>query len=309
MDALTSTITAAKRLILSVGSGDGSQQAAIVRSGHHNIISTFYDSEQTVTTKYTKSQEHINLLRNKSTVLFGVDATDIHAHPELKEKKFNIIIFTFPHTGVSNFALGQSGPNPRSIESNKQLIRDFLRSAQQILAQDGEISITLKTSAPYNKWTFPDFVEYEIEPKSQHRFNAQLFQGYIHRSTNGHVERVDNGMARTYVFSEKRKAIDDDDEEEDSQYENFCVSTPFKLLLQFHTLYDDDIESCVMNVLHSLLPQNTNSNVLDIRRQFPEAIRPDTRQLNRVLYQMEASNMIKKGPPKSCNQKPTWTLA
>ena len=75
---------------------------------------------------------------------------------------------------------------------------------------------------------------------------------------------------------------------------------------QFHTL--DEYQSFVMDVLHSL-PQNTNSNVLDIRRQFPEAIRPDTRQLNRVLYQMEASNMITKGPPKSCNQKPTWTLA
>jgi len=45
MDALTSTITAAKRVILSVGSGDGSQQAAIVKSGHHNLVSTFFDSE------------------------------------------------------------------------------------------------------------------------------------------------------------------------------------------------------------------------------------------------------------------------
>ena len=41
MDALTATIVAAKRVILSVGSGDGSQQAAIVRSGHHNLVLPF----------------------------------------------------------------------------------------------------------------------------------------------------------------------------------------------------------------------------------------------------------------------------
>eukprot|EP00985_Skeletonema_marinoi_P001550 scaffold620_cov180-Skeletonema_marinoi.AAC.3 len=120
MDMLTSTITAAKRVILSVGSGDGSQQAAIVKSGHHNIISTFFDNEQAVIAKYGKAREHITLLR-ESAVLFEVDATELHSHPRLTKKKFDVIIFTFPHTGVSNFACGYSG-NPVSIESNKQLI-------------------------------------------------------------------------------------------------------------------------------------------------------------------------------------------
>ena len=51
----------------------------------------------------------------------------------MKKKKFDVIIVTFPHTGVSVFAPGQSGPNPASIESNKTLIREFLKSAQHIL--------------------------------------------------------------------------------------------------------------------------------------------------------------------------------
>ena len=88
MDMLTSTITAAKRVILSVGSGDGSQQAAIVKSGHHNIVSTFFDNEQAVIAKYGKAREHITLLRDKSTVLFEVDATELHSHPRLTKKKF-----------------------------------------------------------------------------------------------------------------------------------------------------------------------------------------------------------------------------
>ena len=156
MDVLTSTITAAKRVILSVGSGDGSQQVAIVRSGHHNIISTFFDSEQIVISKYTTSRENIEFLRKKSSgVLFGVDATRLQDQPNLKDKKFDVILFTFPHTGVSNFTPGHSGPNPESIEGNKQLICDFLKSSQHILKQDGEINITLKTTAPYDRWEFP----------------------------------------------------------------------------------------------------------------------------------------------------------
>ena len=98
-------------------------------------MSTFLDSEQAVIAKYGKAREHITLLRDKSTVLFGVDATELHNHSELKKKKFDVIIFMFPHTdtGVSIFAPGQSGPNPASIESNKTLIREFLKSAQHIL--------------------------------------------------------------------------------------------------------------------------------------------------------------------------------
>ena len=118
MDILTSTIVAAKRVILSVGSGDGSQQAAIVivKSGHFNLVSTFYESEHAVIKKYGSAREHIKLLRDKSsTVLFEVDATNLHSHPQLMKKKFDVIVFTFPHTGVPNFTSGYSGPNPKQV--------------------------------------------------------------------------------------------------------------------------------------------------------------------------------------------------
>ena len=323
MDALTSTIRAAKRVILSVGSGDGSQQSAIVQSGHHNIISTFFDSEQVVTTKYPKSQEHIALLRQQSTaVLFAVDATKLHVHPELKGHKFDIIVFTFPHTGSSNFTAGCSGPNPKSIEENKQLIRDFLLSAQTILAHEGEIHITLKTSAPYTRWTFPDFAKYAIESKLDYNFPAAVFPGYTHRSTKGHIDIVKNGAAKTFVFGQKKKYDTDDNEEEgekggdkEKKIEDndvFYHSSPFTLAIQFQVVEDVDLESFVTEVLSSFSSKAATKtlNALDIRRRFPEAIHPDTRQLNRVLYQMETSKKVKRGPPskKATNKKPTWIL-
>jgi hypothetical protein len=48
MDLVSEVLTAARRSILSIGSGDGSQQVAIVRSGHVNIVVTFYDSRDCV---------------------------------------------------------------------------------------------------------------------------------------------------------------------------------------------------------------------------------------------------------------------
>jgi hypothetical protein len=302
MDALTSTITAAKRVILSVGSGDGSQQAAIVKSGHHNLVSTFFDSEDTVAAKYPSARGNITFLRSKSTVLFGVDATKLHDHVQLKDEKFDIVIFTFPHTGIPNYAKGLRGPNPTSIEENKKLIERFLASAQHILADDGEIVVTLKTSAPYDKWTFPDFAQFEIEPKSQHSFSPGLFPGYTHRSTLGHVHSVENGKAKSYVFSRKRKRGNTTLDENAS----FCPSLPFKLTVEFLTMEDRDVELYLIELLASYSTSDSRCNVLDIRRLFPEGIRPDTRQLNRVLYQMESSTLLKKGPPNGTNQKPTW---
>ena len=244
------------------------------------------------------------MLRKKSTVLFQVDATKLHGHPDLKQKKFDIILFTFPHTGTPNCS-------PKSIEDNKKLIRDFLVSAQQILANDGKIILTLKTSQPYDRWTFPSFAGYEIEPKSQHAFNAYLFPGYVHRSTKrttmGTI--VKNGNAKTYVFGRKRKRQDSDTEEDGDDDGGGCFQplTSFKLHTHFLPFDDNDIESYVVEIL-SAQAQQKSVNVLDIRCLFPEAICPDTRQLNRVLHRMESAQMLRKGPPKACNQKPTWKL-
>ena len=47
-DRLSKIVSMARQLVLSVGSGDGSQQAAIALAGHENLITTFYDTEEQV---------------------------------------------------------------------------------------------------------------------------------------------------------------------------------------------------------------------------------------------------------------------
>jgi len=312
-DSLLQTIEAAKKVVLSVGSGDGSQQASIVKLGHSNVVTTFYDSEATVYAKYPKARQHIEYLKGRSagSVLFQVDATNLHSHPELKTKKFDIILFTFPHTGIPNF-------NPASIDSNKCLIRRFLRSAQQLVQKDGEIIMTLKTSAPYDKWTFPDLSRYELEMSGQHAFHANAFPGYIHRPTERIGKTaVKNGAAKTFVFTKKRKHEDKEDEKEKEENSgdpmvgcSFCPSENFSLAVQFVQATDEDISDLVLDILKVNVASKeprAMMTALDIRRLLPEAMRPDTRQLNRVLYKMESKGIVFKGPPRSgVNNKPTW---
>lgn len=300
-DQLSATLAAAKKKILSVGSGDASQQVAIFRAGHHNLVTTFYDSEKTVLSKYAKVKDNLSVLKKDSTVLFNVDATKLHDDERLKHEKFDIIMFTFPHTGSPNFMRSFRGPSPVAIRENKKLIEQFLLSAQHIMTNTGEIQITLKTSAPYDQWDFPNFFgneKFQIEERSHHNLDTRLFPGYVHRSTKGEVHGVNavkNGNARVFVFGKK-----DSTPTIQSSFE--CRSRTVTVLMSNVT--DDDIADMAKELLKS---SEDAMNVLELRRKFGEAVRPDTRQLNRVLYRLESKARIVKGPPtyKKPN-KPTW---
>ncbi len=47
-------------------------------------------------------------------VLFGIDATKLHKTALLEGKKFDAVVFNFPHTG-----------RKASIKMNRQLLKDF----------------------------------------------------------------------------------------------------------------------------------------------------------------------------------------
>ena len=108
-------------------------------------------------------------------------------------------------------------------------------------------------------------------------------------------------MEMRRLIGRKRERQDSDTEEDGDGGGDFQPLTSFKLHMQFLPFDDNDIESYVVEIL-SAQGQQESFNVLDIRRLFPEAICPDTRQLNRVLNQMESSQKLRKGPPKACNQ-------
>lgn len=303
-DQLSTTLAAAKKKILSVGSGDGSQQVAIFQSGHHNLVTTFYDSEKTVLSKYAAAKDNIATLQKDSSVLFNVDATKLHTDERLQGEKFDIVMFTFPHTGSPNFVRSSSGPSPVAIKKIKILIEQFLLSAQHIMTDTGEIQITLKTSRPYESWSFPTFFgndKFQIEERSHHNLDTRLFPGYVHCSTKGEVhgvKSVKNGNARVYVFGKKDSS---------PTKQPVFDSRNRTVVVLISEVTDEDIADMAKEIMKS---SKDAMNVLEIRRRLGEAVRPDTRQLNRVLYRMESKAHVMKDPPtyKKPN-KPTWKIA
>ncbi|EMD42312.1 hypothetical protein CERSUDRAFT_41630 [Gelatoporia subvermispora B] len=94
-----------------------------------NVTSTAYDSEDECYAKYPDAAEIVQSLREKGVeVIFGVDATKLEKLAALKDRKWDKIVWNFPHAGKG------ITDQDRNILSNQLLLLDFLRSAASSLA-------------------------------------------------------------------------------------------------------------------------------------------------------------------------------
>ena len=298
-DILSRCVSAAKVMMLSVGSGDGSQQAAIVRSGHHNIVCTFYDSKPLLIEKYPCAEEHVSYLETHCRVLYEINAAALH---NKGLGMFDLIFFTFPHTGVPN-------NQPDSVKSNQDLMRSFLRSASSILKPGGEVQITLKTGSPYDQWHLPSLLQEVcgVSLLETKEFDRSLYPGYAHRLTkgmSGPLKEVNDKGAQVYIFGSS--ASDDERGQRDS------VDVSGKGITILHVppspLSDEEVAIGAHAVMDA--SGSRGLTVLDIRREFHEELRPDTRQLNRVLYRGAANGRFQKleAPRRATSSKPIWRL-
>ena len=65
-----------------------------------NIYATAYDSEEECCTKYPDASHFISMLRERGVhVVFSVDATRLDKCAALKGKRFDRIVWNFPHAG------------------------------------------------------------------------------------------------------------------------------------------------------------------------------------------------------------------
>jgi len=95
--------------ILLIGEGNFSFAHALVvyppSSLEHlppsNITATAYDSEQECYSKYPDAKSNVHILRERGAeVLFGVDATRLEKCSALKARRFNCVVWNFPHAGM-----------------------------------------------------------------------------------------------------------------------------------------------------------------------------------------------------------------
>ncbi|KAM0916494.1 hypothetical protein ACQ4PT_010140 [Festuca glaucescens] len=136
--------------ILIVGDGDFSfslELATAFGSGE-NLVATSMDSYGALTSKYGKAESNVaELKRLGATVMHGVDATRMKLHPCLKTRRFDRIVFNFPHAGFKG-----KEDHLHVINAHKQLVHGFFANARHLLRPYGETHVCHKTGLPYDTW-------------------------------------------------------------------------------------------------------------------------------------------------------------
>lgn len=110
-----------------------------------NITATSYDSEEECFSKYPEAETIVRIIKQRGVeVLFGIDATKLQKHSALKGRRWDRIVWNFPHAGmcltdvvhlIHTFVCQGKGitDQDRNILSNQRLVLDFLRSAPHCL--------------------------------------------------------------------------------------------------------------------------------------------------------------------------------
>ncbi|XP_057433212.1 uncharacterized protein LOC130726023 [Lotus japonicus] len=136
--------------ILLVGDGDFSFSLCLANAfgSAANIVATSLDSYDDVTRKYKQAKSNLDQLQKLGAcLLHGVDATKMKLHSDLKMRRFDQIIFNFPHAGFYG-----KEDNLLMIKMHKDLVFGFFKNASCMLRANGEIHVNHKTTTPFNNW-------------------------------------------------------------------------------------------------------------------------------------------------------------
>ncbi|XP_039026642.1 heavy metal-associated isoprenylated plant protein 41 [Hibiscus syriacus] len=136
--------------ILLVGEGDFSFSLSLANAfaSASNICATSLDSYDVLKRKYKNAASNLeNLGKLRATLLYVVNVSTMKFHTELANRKFDRIIFNFPHAGFYG-----KEDNLDMIKMHKQLVQRFFWSAKRMLRVNGEIHVNHKTSYPYCLW-------------------------------------------------------------------------------------------------------------------------------------------------------------
>lgn len=163
-------------------------------------MATSFDSHARVRSKYENAAACIAAVRRAGgAVLHGVDATKLHqlpANSETLPRFFQFIVFNFPHSGQQR------------VHINRALLRDFFESARARLLRGGEAHVTLKTRPPYSNWLVEDQAKAAgFVLKERRRFDAKLFPGYKHRTTDPQAKKFEAELCLTYTFIVNRTKV------------------------------------------------------------------------------------------------------
>ncbi|XP_009605900.1 uncharacterized protein At4g26485-like [Nicotiana tomentosiformis] len=177
--------------ILLVGEGDFSFSLclALAFGSASNIVASSLQSHDEVIKMYKNGKLNLEKLKSlEGTVLHGVDATKMQLHPDLANRKFDRLIFNFPHAGFHG-----SENNNRLIHLHRNLVVKFFGSARKRLRPDGEVHVTHKTTHPFCCWDLAVLASAQsLTCIASADFNIKNYPGYNNKRGGG--ERCDESF-------------------------------------------------------------------------------------------------------------------
>ncbi|KAG8049864.1 hypothetical protein GUJ93_ZPchr0009g1311 [Zizania palustris] len=187
--------------ILTVGDGDFSFSRALATAfgSGDNLVATSLDTYEDLRIKYSKAESNITeLKRMGATVLHGVNAKRMKDHTDLKARRFDRIVFNFPHAGF----IGKED-SVLVIYSHKELVRGFFSNARHLLRPCGEVHVSHKSGWPYDSWDIEQLAtESSHAMVEQVYFQKEDYPGYNNKRGDG--SRSDTpfplGLCYTYKF-------------------------------------------------------------------------------------------------------------
>lgn len=187
------------RTVLLVGEGNFSFSASLCQqlsSAATSITATCLQSEDEAL-RHQGAADNIEII-NKSggSVLYEVDCRQLGGCSTLRGRLFDRVVFNFPHCGRKS-----------GVKKNRELLKDFFHSCVQVLADDGEVHVSLcngQGGTPadhprrewHNSWQVAamaaeaHLILTDVQPFESEKFHSYKCTGYRSQDKGFHVENA-----------------------------------------------------------------------------------------------------------------------
>ncbi|KAL4554661.1 hypothetical protein LXL04_037260 [Taraxacum kok-saghyz] len=170
--------------ILLVGEGDFSFSLSLAMAfgSASNLVASSLDSYDVLIKKYNGVKSNLEILRHfGAQLLHGVDSLNMKFHIDLSTRKFDRIVYNFPHAGF----LGKETDH-LVIMIHRNLIRGFFMNAIDMLLPNGEIHVTHKTAHPFDTWNIEELATQScLTLLESVEFKIEDYPGYNNKRGDG----------------------------------------------------------------------------------------------------------------------------